>query len=130
MRALKSKFKPASRTGGARAELPADIVETLKRARAQAIAHIQRMDESDPAVWVRIINLVRQVGLTRETLCRELSCAWSTILRWDAGQTVPGPFARKAMKERLLELLTEQPKRLVAAPAVRRVRMVRPQALA
>ena len=122
MRALKPKLKPASRSTAPRAELPSDIVETLQRARSQAIAHIQKMDESDPAVWARIIHLARQVGLTRETLCRELSCAWSTVLRWDAGQTVPGPFARKAIKERLLELLTAKPKRLLSTSRVKVVR--------
>src|SRR5262249_34741678 len=117
--ALKSKLKPAGRSTTSRAELPSDVAETLQRARSQVIAHIQKMDESDPAVWGRIIHLVRQVGRTRETLGRELSCAWSTVLRWDAGQTVPGPFARKAIKERLVELLTAKPKRLVSAARVK-----------
>src|SRR6185436_448039 len=122
MGALKSRLKPAGRSAASRIELPSDIVETLQRARSQAIAHIQKMDESDPATWARIIHLAREVGLTRETLCRELSCAWSTVLRWDAGQTVPGPFARKAIKERLLELLTARPKRLLSTARVKVVR--------
>jgi hypothetical protein len=126
MKALKSKLKLSGRGAASRVELPSDVVETLQRARSQAIAHIQKMDESDPAVWARIIHLVRQVGLTRETMCRELSCAWSTVLRWGAGQTVPGPFARKAIKERLLELLTAKPKRLVSTA---RVKVVRSQSL-
>ena len=132
MRALKPKLKTAARSAAPRAGLPADILATLELVRAQAIAHVVKLDESDAAAWAKIIGLVRQVGLTKQTLCRELSCAWSTILRWEAGQTVPGPFARKAIKDRLVELLAEKPQKLTAADTARRgrVRVVRSAATA
>jgi hypothetical protein len=121
MRAL--KLKSVGRTGPARPALPADIQATLDLMRSQAAAHVQKLDESEAGNWARLIAVVRQVGLTKDTLCRELSCAWSTILRWESGQTVPGPFARKAIKERLLELLAE--KRKKSSAALSRVRTAR-----
>lgn len=119
------KLKSVGRTGPARAAIPADMQATVELMRSQATAHIQKLDESDAGNWARIILLVRQVGLKRETLCRELSCAWSTILRWEAGQTVPGPFARKAIKERLLALLKEKWKKSSASTTLSRVRTAR-----
>lgn len=118
------KLKSVGRTASARAAaIPADIQATVQLMRSQASAHIQKLDEADAGNWARIIALVRQVGLEKEMLCRELYCAWSTILRWEAGQTVPGPFARKAIKERLLALLTEKRKR--SSASLSRVRTAR-----
>jgi hypothetical protein len=72
------------------------------------VGYLSSIDETDPAAWKSIIQAARAAGLDKETLCLELSCAWSTILRWEAGQTVPGPFARTGIKERLLGLLQQQ----------------------
>ena len=76
----------------------ADLVEEYRRL-------ITSLDDSDPGKWKQIIAAAREAGLTKDELCREFSCSWSTILRWEAGRNAPGPFARKAMKGRLLEML-------------------------
>lgn len=76
------------------------------------IGYLHSIDEADPAAWKDIIQVARAAGLDKETLCLELSCAWSTILRWEAGQTVPGPFARTGIKERLVGLLQQQIRQL------------------
>ena len=72
---------------------------------------LRGLDEHDPDNWASTVNLARKAGLGKETLCRELSCAWSTILRWEAGQTVPGELARGAIKAKLLDLLEREVKR-------------------
>ncbi|MBS0247658.1 MAG: hypothetical protein JSR61_13650 [Proteobacteria bacterium] len=69
---------------------------------------LQGLDESDPGNWPDIIKAVREAGLDKDTLARELSCAWSTIFRWENGRSVPGPFARSGIKERLIDLLGEK----------------------
>ena len=69
MRALKSKLKLSGRGAASRVELPSDIVETLQRARSQAIAHMQKMDESDPAVWAS-----REANSADDLVCRLDEC--------------------------------------------------------
>jgi DNA-binding transcriptional regulator YiaG len=64
------------------------------------------LDESNPHKWAQIIAAAREAGLGKDELCQEFSCSWSTILRWEAGRNVPGPFARRAIKEKLLQMLT------------------------
>ena len=78
------------------------------RAHTLAVFHrlISKLDET--AEWPRIIHEAREAGLTKEILVNELSCAWSTILRWQAGHTAPGPFARQAIKARVLELIAAE----------------------
>lgn len=72
------------------------------------IHYLGALDESEIKHWPEIIRVARAAGIDKETLCRELSCAWSTVLRWEAGHTVPGPNARRGIKARLLELLLER----------------------
>src|SRR5258708_1060787 len=74
--------------------------------------YLERLDEAEPGNWSKIIGKAREAGLSKEELCQELSCAWSTILRWENGQTVPGPFARRAIKEALLRMLDRQRKKI------------------
>ena len=69
---------------------------------------LQGLDESDPGNWPDIIKAVREAGVEKETLAHELSCAWSTIFRWENGRSVPGTFARSGIKERLIELLDQK----------------------
>lgn len=59
-------------------------------------------DERD---WARIVNKAREAGLEKEALRAELPFSWSTITRWMAGHTVPGPFVRQTVKERLVQML-------------------------
>ena len=66
---------------------------------------IRRLDEQ--AHWALIVGKAREAGLQKEELCCELSCSWSTITRWMAGQTMPGPFARRRIKDKLIEMLEE-----------------------
>jgi ribosome-binding protein aMBF1 (putative translation factor) len=63
------------------------------------------LDDSEARAWPKVIRVAREAGVDKETLCRELACAWSTILRWEAGHTVPGIHARRGIKARLMELL-------------------------
>ena len=72
------------------------------------IHYLGALDESEIKHWPEIIRVARAAGIDKETLCRELSCAWSTVLRWEARHTVPGPNARRGIKARLLELLVER----------------------
>jgi hypothetical protein len=67
---------------------------------------ISILDESNPGKWAQIIAAAREAGLGKDELCREFSCSWSTILRWEAGRNAPGLFARRAIKEKLLQMLT------------------------
>src|SRR3954471_5458740 len=68
-------------------------------------ALISILDDSNPHKWAQIIAAAREAGLQKDVLCEEFSCSWSTILRWESGRNAPGPFARKAIKEKLLQLL-------------------------
>ncbi len=55
--------------------------------------------------WGEIVSKAYEAGLRKEQLCEELSCSWSTVTRWMAGQTAPGPFARAAIKAKLIEMV-------------------------
>ena len=69
------------------------------------IRYIDGLDTKDVGNWALIVEKAREAGLGKEQLCKELSCAWSTVLRWGAGETAPGPFAREAIKARFLSML-------------------------
>jgi hypothetical protein len=69
--------------------------------------YIESLDTEDEANWASIINTALDAGLDKEQLCKELSCAWSTVHRWGAGQTAPGAFTRKSIKAQLLTMLDE-----------------------
>src|SRR6266851_949814 len=84
------------------------IDKTRSAAARQYMDLIISLDESRPEQWSIIIAMARETGLRKEILCRELSCSWSTILRWEAGDTSPGPFARRAIKAKLVEMISSQ----------------------
>ena len=84
------------------------VGEARNQLLAEYIGYLHSLDEADTSSWATIVRTAREAGLDKDTLCRELSCAWSTILRWEAGQTVPGPFARTGIKARLVALLEQQ----------------------
>lgn len=63
---------------------------------------IRQFDEHTQ--WPDLIR-VAHAGLEKDVLLRELSCSSSTVLRWMAGQTRPGPAARSAIKQKLVALL-------------------------
>ncbi len=67
---------------------------------------IRSLDASDPGNWGAIVGAARQAGVSKDDLCQSFSCAWTTILRWEAGRNAPGPFARNAMKAKLLDMLS------------------------
>jgi ribosome-binding protein aMBF1 (putative translation factor) len=67
---------------------------------------IGSLDASDAGNWRTIVGAAREAGLSKDDLCQAFSCAWTTILRWEAGRNAPGPFARKAMKAKLLDMLS------------------------
>ena len=81
--------------------------QTIHKARAQMLGaymeQIRGLDEHSQ--WALLVSKARQAGLEKDDLCRELSCAWSTVTRWMAGQTAPGPFAQTAIKEKLLGMI-------------------------
>jgi hypothetical protein len=87
----------------------AESEREIYRSRAELAARyadlIQGLDETNQ--WVLIVTKALEAGLRKRELCRELSCSWSTILRWKAGDTAPGPFARRKIKETLLRLIEE-----------------------
>jgi ribosome-binding protein aMBF1 (putative translation factor) len=85
--------------------LAEQFVEVTKQAAAIAAAFISAVDAGEFSNWAPIIEAARRGGLTRDQLCRELSCAASTISRWEAGDTAPGRFARESIKELLLKRL-------------------------
>jgi ribosome-binding protein aMBF1 (putative translation factor) len=70
--------------------------------------YLASLDESDVHNWPKIIATAREAGLGKDQICRELSCAWSTVLRWEAGQTAPSSITRRAIKSALLHLLSER----------------------
>lgn len=92
------------------------------------IQYLGALNESEIKRWPEIVRVARAAGIGKETLCRELSCAWSTVLRWETGRTVPGPNARRGIKARLLELL--QARAMPLAPEKARARQETPVATA
>ena len=69
-------------------------------------AYVRRMESLDAAQdWAAIVTSARSAGLPKETFLLQFSCAWSTVTRWMAGQSMPGPFARDTAKARLVELV-------------------------
>lgn len=86
---------------------------TIHNTRAQMLAayieQIRGLDEHGE--WALLVGKAREAGLEKEDLCRELSCAWSTVTRWVAGQTAPGPFARAGIKEKLLDMIGDMQRR-------------------
>lgn len=90
-------------------QAPQEHMKAIIQHRAALVEDYRRLivslDDGDASKWGQIIAAAREAGLTKEELCHEFSCSWSTILRWEAGRNAPGPFARKAMKEKLLEML-------------------------
>jgi hypothetical protein len=88
---------------------------------ARRMQYLAALDESEIKHWPEIIRVARAADIGKETLCRELSCAWSTVLRWEAGHTVPGPNARRGIKARLMELL--QARAMSLAPEKARARL-------
>ena len=62
---------------------------------------IERLNEHTD--WAVLIQIA-QANLEKDDILRELSCAWSTVTRWAAGHTRPGPAARTAIKQKLLTL--------------------------
>lgn len=84
------------------------IEDARRKLLAEYVAYLRTLDESDATNWAKIVKTIREAGLDKDALCRELSCAWSTILRWEAGQTVPGAFTRTAIKARFIALLEAQ----------------------
>ncbi len=87
---------------------------------------IGSLDASDAGNWRTIVGAAREAGLGKDDLCQSFSCAWTTILRWEAGRNAPGPFARNAMKAKLLDMLDalyraeDQRLQQLQAPAVQR----------
>jgi len=80
---------------------------TIHELRAQMLAaYIEQIGGLDEhREWAVLVGKAREAGLEKEDLCRELSCAWSTVTRWMAGQTAPGPFLRTSIKDKLLLML-------------------------
>ncbi len=73
---------------------------------AMLLAYIDLIRELDEREhWALIVTKAKEAGLRKEDLCLELSCSWSTITRWAAGQTAPGPFGRRNVKAKLIEML-------------------------
>lgn len=70
------------------------------------LGQIKSLDEETQ--WALLVSKACEAGLGKEDLCEELSCSWSTITRWRAGHTAPGPFMRQAVKAKLVEMLERQ----------------------
>ncbi len=83
--------------------------QTIHKARAQMLsAYIEQIRGlNEHSKWALLVSKAREAGLEKHDLCRELSCAWSTVTRWMSGQTAPGPFAQTAIKEKLLGMIEE-----------------------
>ncbi len=83
--------------------------QTIHKARAQMLgAYIELIRGlNEHSEWALLVGKAREAGLGKDDLCRELSCAWSTVTRWMAGQTAPGAFAQTGIKEKLLGMIEE-----------------------
>ena len=82
-----------------------DIARNRRVLVASYASLLESLDASDAGNWRTIVGAAREAGLSKDDLCQSFSCAWTTILRWEAGRNAPGPFARKAMKATLLDML-------------------------
>lgn len=71
------------------------------------IKYIEELEVDKLENWALIIRTAREAGLKKQCFCEELSCVWSTVLRWEAGETAPGAFARRAIRQRLITMLLE-----------------------
>jgi hypothetical protein len=98
----------ASRKENARGQITRKIYDTRAELAKQYVELLTTMDESRAEQWAPIISAARDAGLEKAALTKELSCSWSTILRWQAGDTLPGPFARHAIKAKLIEMISSQ----------------------
>ncbi len=91
---------------------PSEQLREIIHDRAHLVEKYSRLvaafDADDVRVWPQIISAAREGGLEKDVLCEAFSCAWSTILRWETGRNAPGPFARRQIKTRLLELLGQR----------------------
>jgi ribosome-binding protein aMBF1 (putative translation factor) len=88
-------------------QLERDICHHRAQLADKYAEYIKSLDDTDKEAWALIVSTARDAGLKKEDLCRELSCAWSTILRWQTGDTAPGPFARRTIKQKLVEMILE-----------------------
>ena len=81
--------------------------QALHQARAEVLSRVITVINSldDERYWDRVVNHARDAGLDKEALRTELPFSWSTITRWMAGQTVPGPFVRQGVKAKLIQML-------------------------
>jgi hypothetical protein len=68
------------------------------------IEKLKAISTADPSIWKDVVAAALQV-VSAEILCQELSCSTSTIERWKAGRDAPGPSARLAIRDRLVELM-------------------------
>lgn len=73
------------------------------------------------AEFAKIVTQAQRAGLGKDELLRELSCSWSTVTRWAAGQVRPAPFTRRLTKHKLVEML--KGKRLDNLDEARRIKV-------
>ncbi len=83
--------------------------QTIHKARVQMLgAYMEQIRGlNEHSEWALLVSKAREAGLGKDDLCRELSCAWSTVTRWMSGQTAPGPFAQTGIKDKLLGMIEE-----------------------
>ena len=66
---------------------------TIHNSRAEMLAayaeQIKWLDEHTH--WALLVSKAREAGLEKDDICRELSCAWSTVTRWMAGRRCVSP---------------------------------------
>lgn len=84
---------------------PADAAELLVRI---LISRVSALEPSDKDAWQKIVRHALEGGLSKERLAAAFSCNVMTISRWEAGQNVPAPMARKAIRQELIDMLEKQ----------------------
>ncbi len=103
---LGQEVKMANASDSVSARHMEDIAHNRRALVRSYASLIGSLDASDAGNWRMIVGAARQAGLSKDDLCQSFSCAWTTILRWEAGRNAPGPFAREAMKAKLLDMLS------------------------
>lgn len=65
------------------------------------------MQQNKIDIGIKIKEVRRRLRLTQETLAQRLGVSFTSVNRWENGQTQPSPLARRKIEE-LFELNTQQ----------------------
>lgn len=57
------------------------------------------MQETESDIVFKLKEVRRKLGLTQEALAHQLGVSFTSVNRWENGQTTPSPLARRQIEE-------------------------------